>query len=68
MGAATPPYMLQLTQFTPTTMKFATLDLTDMPKQTHRCTKVTRKVINLLDESGNVIGEMVQYERVMEKI
>jgi len=25
-------------------------------------------VIDLLDESGNVIGEMVQYERVMEKI
>ena len=49
-------------------MKFATLDLTDMPKQTHRCTKVTRKVIDLLDESGNVIGEMVQYERMMEKI
>ena len=67
-GATLPPYMLQLTQFTPTTMKFATLDLTDMPKKTHRCTKVTRKVIDLLDESGNVIGEMVQYERVMEKI
>ena len=68
LGAASPPSVLQLTQFKPTTMKFATLDLTDMPKQTHRCTKVTRKVIDMLDEAGNVIGEMVQYERVMEKI
>lgn len=47
-------------------MKFGTVDLTDMPK-VRKCVKVKRKVINILDKNGNVIDEMVSYERIFKK-
>ena len=48
-------------------MKFGTVELTDMPKA-RKCVKVKRKVINILDDNGNVIDEMVSYERIFKKL
>ena len=48
-------------------MKFGTVDLTNMPK-VRKCVKVKRKVINILDDNGNVIDEMVSYERIFKNL
>ena len=48
-------------------MKFGTIDLTNMPK-VRKCVKVKRKVINILDDNGNVIDEMVSYERIFKNL
>ena len=48
-------------------MKFSKIDFKTLPKK-RKCVKVNRKVINILDHKGNIIGEMVSYERIMENL